>query len=586
MLNTTFSNALNFSLPSSLSGDSKNFTSGSLPSPPPPPFFFGFSSHIKPLENDLLMQGLFDSWIHYLIKQVSDAYNKIQNAKAPSILSRFNPKTLHECMVPDHFRRVLVYGATLSTSSSDHTPRLARLPRSDILQKDQLEEFIQWLNENEKELSAGLVETLSQSLTGSINKKLHAVLNALIESSSEKCLEYFLNQYKDLASQAINNIFPLQRAVAAYYEKQTESALKCVSHLAASYPGAIIENQGHRSLLHYVLSTFPSEKETTVNALVTLFREFNPDAATLQDQNGNLPLHLALKNRWTFAAEKLADQYLKGIGVVNSNGDLPLHIALRNQLKSLARILAEHYPPGIQTVNRSGELPIHLALKAGYHGLFMLLLPRDLMDHLNTITSYGSLLICAVESNRTDVIEHFFKRTPLRSPLGDALKALEAATKQKDSKILMLLFDRFSKVDSLSTWGKIIRTGLFFNPVFYEKATPDQVCWALLRFLQEARVSEVKKHIKTIALLIKNLSKNTAPHDHSARLYMSESMVAIMKQFSLKNVLDALNQCLKNACYDDERKLTTLREYLDANPFDNWNLLKKILETHLKPKKH
>jgi ankyrin repeat protein len=122
--------------------------------------------------------------------------------------------------------------------------------------------------------------------------------------------------------------------------------------------------------------------------ITQLVAQANPDAISMQDEEGDTPLHVAFMNgacndiiqtliklEYNSHAEDstnnlYSDEEKTAFAKVNIEGDTPLHTAI----KSLActqsiKTLLDAYPQGLLTLNCSGQSPLHVAIENGQYDL-------------------------------------------------------------------------------------------------------------------------------------------------------------------------------------------------------------------------
>ena len=87
------------------------------------------------------------------------------------------------------------------------------------------------------------------------------------------------------------------------------------------------------------------------------------DAATTEDRDGWLPLHVAAQNAASIAVfAALIEAFPGGVARKNDDGDLALHIAAANEACDAALLaLIDASPETLQEADAGGELPLHTA---------------------------------------------------------------------------------------------------------------------------------------------------------------------------------------------------------------------------------
>jgi ankyrin repeat protein len=91
-----------------------------------------------------------------------------------------------------------------------------------------------------------------------------------------------------------------------------------------------------------------------------------PEAVTEADDNGFLPLHRWLLNRFSTAdVLMLIERYPAAIGHRNDDGNLPLHLECMIQCRlSIITKCIQLYPQALAKANRGGQLPLHVLLSS------------------------------------------------------------------------------------------------------------------------------------------------------------------------------------------------------------------------------
>eukprot|EP01038_Epipyxis_sp_PR26KG_P006083 gene6083-8382_t len=93
------------------------------------------------------------------------------------------------------------------------------------------------------------------------------------------------------------------------------------------------------------------------------FLSSNPNATKLKNNDGNLPLHLAINGKSSFETiQFILSSYPEALKIKNNEGNLPLHLASngKSSFETIQFILAS-YPEAIEIKNNEGNLPLHLA---------------------------------------------------------------------------------------------------------------------------------------------------------------------------------------------------------------------------------
>lgn len=116
-------------------------------------------------------------------------------------------------------------------------------------------------------------------------------------------------------------------------------------------------------LLHEMVTIY-----TICGDAVRVLLQSTPEAATVEDNFGRLPLHVAVDREapWMFAVEQLLDAYPEALNRRDGGGRLPLHIAVDRKEPSLevVRLLLLRHPAAASARRGVGRLPLHYAVFA------------------------------------------------------------------------------------------------------------------------------------------------------------------------------------------------------------------------------
>jgi len=151
---------------------------------------------------------------------------------------------------------------------------------------------------------------------------------------------------------------------AAFQLQDLNAKVSAVEELLRTRPEvAMIQDAQGKLPLHLALRSGQPKD------VVKLLLRANPNAAAAQDRYGALPLHIALSTGNT-AYDVIADvleAYVAGAGVEDkASGLLPVHLALMHNVPelpaSLIKELLEAYPAGSLAKSPSGDTPMKLVM--------------------------------------------------------------------------------------------------------------------------------------------------------------------------------------------------------------------------------
>ncbi len=157
-------------------------------------------------------------------------------------------------------------------------------------------------------------------------------------------------------------------------ESNIEAALGVIKVIFDAHPGAIEYNETTSNIhrFHHQVQTFLRSQ------LVYSRQAKNRRLMTTPDENGQLPLHIALQSNVRLGSIKLL---VKGsppaVQSPNNNGALPLHVACQHH--DSARVV--QYMIGLDTatldaVDRKGNTALHLACRSARYETISLLLDK------------------------------------------------------------------------------------------------------------------------------------------------------------------------------------------------------------------
>lgn len=153
----------------------------------------------------------------------------------------------------------------------------------------------------------------------------------------------------------------LHMAIRQHDDKAARKLLVAMSKGCYNYEDYDILEDGRRNpLLHEALYFAPSSKLLT--SMLTLF----PEAASKQDEDGMLPIILALER--SLPARKLRlilEANPTSLSVSTGDGDLPLHLAAMYypQQPDVLELFIQPYPSALTITNCHGQLPLHCAME-------------------------------------------------------------------------------------------------------------------------------------------------------------------------------------------------------------------------------
>lgn len=183
------------------------------------------------------------------------------------------------------------------------------------------------------------------------------------------------------------------------YKKNKEDKLQphqTPLHIVASHP--------NKEILEKILQVFPQEEIK--------------NAAVLQDQDGNTPLHLAIKHyaEPEFIKKLFVGKYdnrgLGNLNLVDSKGNTPLHIAVENSNAGIAESLIQA-GADVNVKDSKGNTPLHIAVEKGNKKLVERLIQAEAVVndqnsegntplHIAVKNGNKELVKCLIQNNRVN----------------------------------------------------------------------------------------------------------------------------------------------------------------------------------------
>jgi ankyrin repeat protein/tRNA A-37 threonylcarbamoyl transferase component Bud32 len=148
--------------------------------------------------------------------------------------------------------------------------------------------------------------------------------------------------------------FPVHHAIENYSSKDI------LERLLLKFPDAAsVQNNDGDLPVHSAM-----KKSSAVETVLTLVSAY-PEGLSIRNKSGYLPIHLALRNEASAdLANLLVSAYPEGVTIGDKFGDLPINLAVANSADAeVVSILLSAYPTGVATKNKDGNLPIHVAVK-------------------------------------------------------------------------------------------------------------------------------------------------------------------------------------------------------------------------------
>ncbi len=174
--------------------------------------------------------------------------------------------------------------------------------------------------------------------------------------------------------------------------------LKALKMLYDAYPEAIERNEVTSDI-----GRFCEEVKTFIRTQLTYARQARDRTLmTTRDENGQLPLHRALRDNVTLGSIKLlVKRHPSSITCADNSGMLPLHIAFQhNDSASIVEYLLDLDPSTSRALDFDDNAVLHYACRDANHAIISLLLDKYGSMSVSKRNTYGQLPIhLLLESN-------------------------------------------------------------------------------------------------------------------------------------------------------------------------------------------
>ncbi len=202
---------------------------------------------------------------------------------------------------------------------------------------------------------------------------------------SAEMIQFLLDSDSNVALQKCHGKFPL--AVMIEYASNNRNnasklnaAMKILQLLYDAHP-EIIEEDTIASYVDGQELLLPREIQTFINTQLTFVRQARGRTARqmkTRDENGQVPLHKALRDNFTLGSIKLIVKRNPSVILTPDNsGALPLHMACQHyDSTKVVDYLVSLDSETLTAVDREGNTALHLACRGAKHGTIALLLEK------------------------------------------------------------------------------------------------------------------------------------------------------------------------------------------------------------------
>ena len=207
------------------------------------------------------------------------------------------------------------------------------------------------------------------------------VIECLTWKNPAKAIElvrFLLDCSPDVVLQAADGILPIHRICTLANENTTPTKLnaylKVLQLLYDAHPEAI-----ERNAVTTDRDSFPQEVQTFINTRLVYARQSRDHSLmTARDENGQLPLHKALRENVDLGSIKLL---VKGnpsaICNFDRRGKIPLHVVCQHHKSAdVVQYLIGLGEDTLDTLDKEGNTALHYACRGGNHNTIAQLLDR------------------------------------------------------------------------------------------------------------------------------------------------------------------------------------------------------------------
>ena len=271
------------------------------------------------------------------------------------------------------------------------------------------------------------------------------------------------------------------------------------------------------SLLHDVITSFPSNCEPLIYQLVASLLENDVNALAL-DHQGNTAFHLAasqgLQNVFEHMLNVFSGHDSSFLNYANSNQYTPLMLAAMNGHHNIVTLLITHQAK-VSQLTGSGFNAMHLAAQNGHAGIVEVLSEHMTQVQIDCPTSSGqTALHLAAQNGHVDVIKILRGRGAnpnTRANNGNIPVGLAIYSGHVDAT--RALFDSGAVVKDTSpeanVWKESMNKPELFEVVFARCANePEQSCHETEAIFTDERKSYCDKHTQLLFVAVKSKWKS------------------------------------------------------------------------------
>ncbi len=213
---------------------------------------------------------------------------------------------------------------------------------------------------------------------GGLNKRTNP-------ATAPRMVQLLLDHDSNVALQKIHGRFPLVMAFCACNNlrnnpSKLNAAMKILQVLYDAYP-EVIEEDMIASYVDGREILLPTEIQTFINTQLAYARQARSSTARQmkkRDENGQVPLHRALRDNVTLGSIKLlVKRNPSAVLAPDNSGALPLHVAIQHyDSPKVVDYLIGLDPNTLTAVDREGNTALHLACRGAKYDTIALLLEK------------------------------------------------------------------------------------------------------------------------------------------------------------------------------------------------------------------
>jgi ankyrin repeat protein len=246
-----------------------------------------------------------------------------------------------------------------------------------------------------------------------LNTKNESLLQVALRNKYSEMVVLALLAACPIASKCPDSLgyLPLHRALV--HKASDEVILSLVKEFPEAAMAAIQNKSGGPDLMPLTVALQTKRSGPVVQALLNV----QVDAVSCVDENGDMPLHQAIKlGAPAGSVEAILYSWEDAAKAKDKNGYLPLHLSIKHSAPgdTIVKIL-NCYPEACRQIDKSGDLPLHQAINfsTGTNAIMAILKAWDVAVMLkNKTTDMLPLHYSVMRATEPEVIETLLKVYP------------------------------------------------------------------------------------------------------------------------------------------------------------------------------